>query len=563
MKWSAAGLVGAASAALAGLVGAWAAGGLTPAISATAMMIGLGSAVLAWRQTPPETQRPSVVDWMLLGIFAAASARVFFWLLLPVGDSWQIQCPNNLGDLALHWQMIRYFAAGAAWWPESPIFPGVPLRYPPGTNLLNAMLLQLGVPLAQGLVWVGLISSALTAALLWRWGRAFALAAFLFAGGAAGFIFWSSGWPPGPTDGVEWKNLFLTLFVTQRGLLLALPIGLLLLSQWRARLREVSLPFPRWVEVFLYASLPFFHLHSFLFLSLVLGLAWLTTCRSKAGNDFLVTGVWAFVPATVLVWLVTGGGPFAGASGMIGWQPGWLQGARGWEFWWLNFGLSLPLAILAGLRMFFWPSSQRQTPNLRSDRVIFTAAAVTWGACLLVRFAPWAWDNTKLMIWAWLAAAPIVYAWTLAILQPWWRIPLLLGLFFSGALSLADGLASRHSYGLASRSELAQAAAVLQGIPPSTRLLAAPHFAQPAALLGYPVLLGYDGHLWSHGYNYTPLLQELRRLFGGQTTNASLGGYRYFLVGPLEKQQFGQLNLSANWRKIRSQGNFSLWELTQ
>src|SRR5205085_11377084 len=71
-----------------------------------------------------------------------------------------------------------------------------------------------------------------------------------------------------------WKSLALALFATQRGLLFALPAGLFLLSSWRARLFGGEGPaLPRWGEVLLYASMPLFHFHTFLFLSVLLA-AW-------------------------------------------------------------------------------------------------------------------------------------------------------------------------------------------------------------------------------------------------------------------------------------------------
>ena len=70
------------------------------------------------------------------------------------------------------------------------------------------------------------------------------------------------------------------MFVTQRGLLYAIPAGLLLLLHWRrkyfpgersetAGARRGLVPW--WVEWSLYATMPLFHVHTFLALSIVLG----------------------------------------------------------------------------------------------------------------------------------------------------------------------------------------------------------------------------------------------------------------------------------------------------
>ena len=69
------------------------------------------------------------------------------------------------------------------------------------------------------------------------------------------------------------------MFVTQRGLLYAIPAGVLLLWHWREKFFRQgaqgqegrrSGPLPFWVELSLYASMPLFHVHTFLALSIVL-----------------------------------------------------------------------------------------------------------------------------------------------------------------------------------------------------------------------------------------------------------------------------------------------------
>src|SRR5204863_7111344 len=72
---------------------------------------------------------------------------------------------------------------------------------------------------------------------------------------------------------IAWKSIPLALFVTQRGWLYALPVGLLLLYHWRDKFLPAPstrplLPF--WLELAFYATMPLFHLHTFIALSIVL-----------------------------------------------------------------------------------------------------------------------------------------------------------------------------------------------------------------------------------------------------------------------------------------------------
>jgi hypothetical protein len=442
-------------------------------------------------------------DVLMLAVFALASLRAFLWLIYSTDGEWRILSPYNLGDISLHLQFIRYFAGGVAFWPASPILSGTPLVYPPGADLWNSLLLLVGVPVERGLVWTGLAGAGLTAWALWRWGGAFALAAFIFNGGLAGFAIFHSGHLADFQAELAWKNFFLTMLVTQRGLLYALPCGLLLLRAWRDEFFHGGSGLPRPVAFFLYVTMPLFSVHTFLFLSVALAAIFVFQARSRVSLLLFVAA--AIVPATLAVWLVTGG--FASASGLR-WLPGWMQGDGGWRFWAMNFGLSLPLLVALA-----WTGIVRGDAE---SRAFSTVSLGVFGVCFTVAFAPWEWDNTKLLVWAWLAAAPFLWERVLVPLPAVLRIALCVGLFFTGALSLVAGLDGRHGYMLAKRSELAAAQIALAAMPPGSRIAVEPEFNHPVILLGYPVVCGYEGHLWSHGLPYRERFASLRRVLQKQ-----------------------------------------------
>jgi len=442
---------------------------------------------------------PNAWDTLLLGIFAIASFRAFFWLIYPVGDSWLILSPNNLGDLSLHLQFIRCFAAGAPFWPESPILSGVPLTYPLGADFFNSLLSLVGLPVERGLIWTGIVCAALSGWALWRWGGAFAIAALLFNGGLLGFAVFQSGQIEDYQTGAAWKNLFLTMMVPQRGMLFALPTGLLLLRCWREDFFRTGSGVPRLLQFLLYVSMPLFSVHTFLFLSLALAAIFVFQPSSRWKLLAFVAA--AVPPATLAVWLVTGG--FSAASG-VRLLPGWMQGDDGWIFWFLNFGV---LVVIAPV--FFWKTIVRGTPEARAFGVVSLGV---FALCFLVTFAPWEWDNTKLLIWAWLVAAPLIWS---EILKPLPAIPrgaICVLLFFSGAVSLIGGLDRRHGYDLVSRSELAETVIALKEVPPMDRIAIEPRFNHPVILLGRPVVCGYEGHLWSHGLDYREKLAKLQKV---------------------------------------------------
>ena len=475
-------------------------GGLTHAVSLVSMAIGLAAAAAAWFSVrPDEWPAPAGMDILLLSIFALASLRAFLWLIFPVEDEWHILSPNNLGDLSLHLDFIRYIASGVKFWPESPILAGTPLCYPLGSDLLNSMFLHIGVPVERGLIWTGLGGAALTAWALWRWGGAFALAAFLFAGGLAGFQFFQTGQIEDFQGSLAWKNLFLAMFVTQRGLLYALPCGLFLLCAWRDDFFRAGSGAPRWLQFLLYVTLPLFSVHAFLFLSLVLFAIFLANGESRR---ILIAFVGCAVPpATLAVFLVTGA--FSSSSGLR-WLPGWMQGDQGWTFWAINFGISLPLLAILAWKAIANPDKE--------TRVFAGTGLAVFVLCFIIAFAPWEWDNTKLLVWAWLACAPALWSIVIRPLPALPRAAACVLLFFSGAVSLVGDLDGRHGYKLALRSELSATAQALHDVPPHDRIAVDPVFNNPAMLLGHPVLCGYDGHLWSHGLNYRKKLEDLHAI---------------------------------------------------
>jgi len=327
--------------------------------------------------------------WAMAVCFAVFAVRSFCWLLYIDGSDLRIQSPNNLGDLSLHVTLIRNFANGAPIWPDNPIYVFSKVRYPAGIDLFNALLYLVHIDLITGFVWVGLVASLATFYAFFRWGGTFGVAGFLFNGGIAGFQFFTTlkflDYQGG--NKIAWKSIPLSMFVTQRGWLYAIPAALVLLWHWRqkffsgtpAAAAEVAAvasaeaddpgqstavdargyrksPLPFWVELSLYASMPLFHLHTFLALTIVLLFALLFERPSELGfianlaRNEGIAGIgrlisrptmWpeifrgapirrhaaallttALIPASFFVWLVSD--RFRAAS-ILQWHPGWAQ----------------------------------------------------------------------------------------------------------------------------------------------------------------------------------------------------------------------------------------------
>ena len=549
MKWLSAGLTFVNLSTVCGLLLGLAGNGLNQLSAILSLISGAAFAVAAYLGTSntateqnisnspagkfsrasPQKRYRHVWLWIMAACFALFALRSFCWLLYIDGDQLRIQSPNNLGDLALHITFIKNFANGVALWPDNPIYVFSKLRYPAGMDLFNGLLCLVHLDLTRGLVWTGLIASLATFYAFYRWAGTFGVAGFLFNGGIAAFEFFKTlkfvDYQGGKT--IAWKSIPLTMFVTQRGLLYAIPAGLLLLWSWRERFRQTEMknrrraPLPFWVELSLYASMPFFHVHTFLALSAVL------VCLFICGDlpirwhiAILIAG--ALLPATFFVWLIT---DHFHAASMIEWKAGWVMHDPEFgrptifQFWFDNFGILIPLAVwlFAVCVWRLWKSKIKWNEKLPEDIAFLLPAAAMFVSGLLFKFAPWGWDNLKLMIWAYFLILPFLWSDLIA----GWSMPIRVGvciaLFGSGFVSLFGGLAAgQPGFELADRAELDAVGAAVRSLPAESRFAAYPTYNDPLLLQGRKVVLGYPGHLWTQGFkNYESVEQKLRELMEG------------------------------------------------
>ncbi|HEY2343730.1 MAG TPA: hypothetical protein VGH90_11890 [Chthoniobacteraceae bacterium] len=554
-------LFAVSSAVLAAIALAFGLGGLDPRIARVSL--GIGAAVAAWtfwrdRNRPSFRRRKlNVWEWATIATFTLYSLRAFLWLIFINGDKVEVLQWNNMGDMSLHLTYIRELANGVHFWPANPIYTGATLTYPIGVDLLHSLLFLAGADLYRIFIWMGLIACLCTGLTLWRWGGAFVLAGFMFNGGLAGFLFFKNLTLDDYQRDLAWKSIPLTLFDTQRGLLFALPAGLLLLCSWRARFfgppadrpdEKQGDILPWQGELLLYAAMPVFHLHTFLFLSFML-LAWFIV-HAPARRKIAVLVAAALVPASALVLLMTG---FFRGPSVLGWLPGWMQTDADFlkaceahlgttnalvtfpVFWFVNFGV---LPILAGLLV--WRLAQN--PRLVWARAVVFPALGIFLLCCFVRFAPWAWDNTKLMIWSYLAVLPFLWRRVVGKWPQWAAMLACVALFWSGFVSLLGGLDDpQHGYEIATRTELDEVADALHGIPVDARFVASPIWNHPLLLLGRQLVLGYRGHVWSHGYSYDEPLTKVEAVLDGDDgwrAAAHALGARYIFWGTRERDAY-------------------------
>ena len=532
MKPFAAGLTLVNVTTIAGLLLGMLGGGLNSGLAGLALLAGCAAAIVAWIYTEPYARGVLVAAapgageptskrarrrlklaplpvvsipkknyhiwaWITGVLFAIFALRSFGFLLFVDGANLKIQSPYNLGDLGLHLTYIKYFANGAALWPDNPIYVFSKLRYPAGTDLFNAILLLAHVNLIAGLVWAGLLASVATFYGFYRWGGPFAVAAFLCNGGFASYKFFQSwNFADYQSEGIAWKSIPLTMFVTQRGLLYAIPAGLLLLLHWRRKYfpkepnESSSLParrgfLPWWVEWSLYATMPLFHVHTFLALSAVLG-CWLVIGHGEMRKQVAILLGVSLLPATWLVWTIT---DHFGAKSIMAWAPGWLESDSAFshsivDFWTMNFGLWLPATLvlvgLIGWRA--WRSYRAAGWSLGCDLAFVVPAVAIFLFAIFVKTAPWGWDNTKLIIWAYFIILPFLWRELLRPLLAPIRYGVCLLLFASGFICLIGGLkVGSPGFDITNRLQLDAVGAAVKKVPIAERFAGFPTFQSPPA----------------------------------------------------------------------------------
>jgi hypothetical protein len=449
-----------------------------------------------------------------------------------------------------------------------------------------------------------LLGSLATFYAFFRWGGTFGVAGFLFNGGIAGFQFLKTlkflDYQGG--NKIAWKSIPLSMFVTQRGWLYAIPAALVLLWHWREKyFRETPIapthrdlsaaavssneaaakadvkadddagpatavntrdnrkgPLPFWVEVSLYASMPLFHVHTFIALTIVLlvALSFERVAWPKIFSEapirrhaIALFGA-ALIPATFFVWLVT---DHFHAKSMVKWHPGWVQDSadfgapffrlggaanfgsatgfgsllqKTWngvvapffQFWLTNFGLwvllSLALVGLCGWRA--WKTGWRWGKKPPADVAFVLSAVVIFGIGYFVQTAPWDWDNLKLMVWGYFLILPFLWS---DLIGRWAfpeRVVTCIALFASGFVTLLGGLAAGHpGFGLIDRARLDAIGAAVRPLPVEARFAAYPTYNHPLLLQGRKVVLGYPGHLWTEGFDYDNPNRQLTALMRG------------------------------------------------
>ncbi|HEY6118901.1 MAG TPA: hypothetical protein VIV66_03030 [Pyrinomonadaceae bacterium] len=377
----------------------------------------------------------------------------------------------------------------------------------------------------------------------------------------------------------RWGNAISALLVPQRGILLGLPLAVMVFTQWwlaadngdsenseqkeakggrgkqkkksqTGRLQRpgkvippiqlfsdsrFSLPLRRMAAAGVIAGLlPLVHAHSFVVVMAVGACIGLLQGRWREWALFLFVGSVIALPQ---MWWSTHNSA-VDATKFFEWQFGWDRGAENaYWFWFKNTGLFIPLIIAAIL----W----RGKGYLVSKRLLKFYLPFT--LCFIIpnvlKMAPWIWDNIKVLFYWWLASAPIVALlltrlWRQGNVQRGIAVVLFLCVTLAGALDVAGITLQSVRYQIFDANGIRFAELVKQLTPPQALTVHAPVHNHPVFLTGRRSLLGYPGHVWTHGLDFAGRESEIRRIYSGAPDAQALirkYGIQYAVVGPHER----------------------------
>ena len=550
------------------------------------ILLALGAGLVLLHRHAPRLRRDlgSKTEWGLLATVAGLGLVLGYLFVRAVQvtpDGWLAQYNNTWSDWSFHASYATAFVYGHNLPPQNPIFSGTPFRYPFAPDFASALLIAGGWSIPAALIWPSwaMTMLALTGLILWAKRLTGTAAAGVIAvtltllGGGLGFwFFFGDAARLGllnalahiprtydrfdPPMNIQWYNPILSYYLPQRSFVFgaAIFITVLLLltpalqatpiGQWRSTLAEIRRSWRHWslkstpvafvTAGILAGLLPLFHVHSLLALGIVT-LSWAILFPRPAWLGFFLT---MFVFAVPRLLMAVPGDPGAPPEHqyprlLIGWLSG--KDFPAW-FWLKNTGLFWPLLLLALLS----PLALRGRA-----RLLLAPFVLVFLAGNLVKFQPWDWDNTKILVFWYLGCAVAVGA----VLVRFWRTGPLgaagasviwLTLTASGVLSMLQFLPPQGpSYVWFSAEEVRLAAAIRTATPPRSVFVTGERPNNPVAdLAGRSVLMSYPGWLWSYGINYQQREADIARIYLGDAGAVGLlHRYHadYVVVGPDER----------------------------
>jgi hypothetical protein len=233
-------------------------------------------------------------------------------------------------------------------------------------------------------------------------------------------------------------------------------------------------------------------------------------------------------------------------------------------FWLKNTGAFIPLLIIA---LLWKPNDYLISRKLLLFYLPFTLCFLIPNT---VKLAPWIWDNIKILFYWWIASAPVV---ALLLARLWERhagyrilaASLLVMLTLAGALDVFPLLVSQGKYKEFEEDGVSFAEAIKQTTPGNATILHAPVHNTPIYLTGRRSIMGYPGHIWTHGLDFGPREADIKLIYSGGPEAAALlvkYGVDYVVVSPQEYAVVSpNLEFFSRYPEVANIGDYHLYQV--
>ena len=137
----------------------------------------------------------------------------------------------------------------------------------------------------------------------------------------------------------------------------------------------------------------------------------------------------------------------------------------------------------------------------------------------------------------------------------------------AGTLDVAGIVFRSTDYNIFDASGIAFAELVKEKTPPRALIIHAPVHNTPVFLTGRRSLMGYPGHIWTHGLEFMQRETEIKRIYLGTPDADQLmrkHGVDYAVIGPLERLVV-RVNdeFFSRFEKVGQVGEYSLYKIRQ
>ena len=493
------------------------------------------------------------------------------------------------GDYPLHTSIITSFAYGNNFPPVHPLYLGKQMEYPFLMDFLSAILL----------LSFDLRMSILLPNIIFQWCL---FASFFFLSlrltknytiSALSFVFFIlAGYPLGlEKQGLNFLNPVYAVILPQRSAILGLCISFIVYSllfsaffeqneenstkrEWQKRKKLL-------LSGILMGLLPRIHAHSFIvtaFVSLFLSIFAITSQRKcKSEIKFELFNIsFLFIPLILLAFPQVLAIRTQVSEEFFVFYPGWVDNNRDMilKLDWSGAFAIISFFLTLFIMLKFWIMNLNVLSFLiplgfftvsRDVRAFYTPFFLVFAIGNIVKFQPWWWDNYKLLL-HWFALSAILAAFALHWLCQRARmrlsaraeakksakrrisasvfLALLISATFFGVVTHVAMFTIQPT--VFTPADFDVAVWVRENTPPNSIFLVASsaHNHPIPSLAGRQVVLGYEGWLWSHGFNWSEIQMVKRdeiKIFSGELPLLSKYNINYVCVGPHE-ENFARIN---------------------